>query len=97
MFKLSPRRNPRSKGFKVKHVLQICLLAGVCIWLVYQVKQSQVKKAQLAASIKDGDGIVKLGRKDLNPLREENVIEDARHKEEEEEEEKQECGRAKQA
>ncbi|XP_039053498.1 protein bfr2-like [Hibiscus syriacus] len=45
MFRVSPSRNQRSKGLKVKHALQICVLLGICIWLLYQVKHSGEKKA----------------------------------------------------
>ena len=86
MFKLSPRRNSRSKGFKVKHALQLFLLLGVCVWLAYQVKQSHGKKAEFRDKIKDGgDQILKLGRKDLKPVVEEIVDRNAGQKEEEEE------------
>ncbi|KAG6404189.1 hypothetical protein SASPL_136429 [Salvia splendens] len=73
MLRQSPRRNQRSKGMKVKHVLQVSVLLGVCIWLVlYQMphpsdagsfSQHGIKLSQklLAA------GDIKLGRKDLKP------------------------------
>ena len=67
MFKLSPRRNLRSKGFKVKHALQICLLLGVSIWLLYQVRHSHDKKASFGEGKKTGNEILKLGRRDLRP------------------------------
>jgi len=74
MIKRSPSRNPRSKGIKAKHVLQICLLLGVCFWLIYQVKHSHDKKKELEG--KDAsfsqktlshDVLPKLGRKDPHP------------------------------
>ena len=74
MIKRSPSRNPRSKGIKAKHVLQICLLLGVCFWLIYQVKHSHDKKKELEG--KDAsfsqktlshDLLPKLGRKDPHP------------------------------
>ncbi|KAG0451076.1 hypothetical protein HPP92_026422 [Vanilla planifolia] len=41
----SSSRNQRSKGgFRLKHVLQICLLLAICVWLLYQVKHSHDKK-----------------------------------------------------
>lgn len=40
-------RNQRSKGYKVKNVLQLCLLAAVCLWLLYQLKHSYDKKRAL--------------------------------------------------
>ncbi|KAG6762564.1 hypothetical protein POTOM_033073 [Populus tomentosa] len=74
MIKRSPRRNPRSKGIKLKHGLQICLLLGVCFWLIYQVKHSHDKKkeldekdANLSLSAHAYDELPKLGRKDLHP------------------------------
>ncbi|KAJ6896165.1 hypothetical protein NC651_022401 [Populus alba x Populus x berolinensis] len=57
MIKRSPRRNPRSKGIKLKHGLQICLLLGVCFWLIYQVKhpmtrrRSLMRKMQISLSV----------------------------------------------
>ncbi|XP_004230671.1 uncharacterized protein [Solanum lycopersicum] len=72
MYKQSPSRNHRSKGVKVKNVLQICLLLAVCFWLIYQVKHSHDKKKEFdeddaKSSIKSGsiNELVKLGRKDL--------------------------------
>lgn len=74
MIKRFPSRNQRSKSIKVKHVLQICLLVGVCFWLAYQVKRSHDKKREFEESDANslvktqiGDHIPKLGRKDLNP------------------------------
>ncbi|XVF39728.1 hypothetical protein PTKIN_Ptkin01aG0056100 [Pterospermum kingtungense] len=61
MLKQSASRNQRYKGFKVKHVLQICALLALCIWLLNQVRDTYDKK---------GTGIfqkaIKLGRKDLD-------------------------------
>ncbi|KAH7518166.1 hypothetical protein FEM48_Zijuj09G0142900 [Ziziphus jujuba var. spinosa] len=91
MFKRLPSRNNRSKGFRVKHVLQICLLLGVCFWLIYQVKHSHDKKKEFdkndanTSNRKLGDdGIIKLGRKDLHPDEITTKIE--KHVEEDEEE-----------
>ncbi|XP_059635803.1 uncharacterized protein LOC132277984 [Cornus florida] len=70
MLKQSPSRNQRSKGLKVKHALQVCVLLAICIWLLYQVKHSHHKKLALEESSgqnRQGHGILKLGRKDLNP------------------------------
>ncbi|XP_020104068.1 midasin-like [Ananas comosus] len=39
-------RNHRSKGFKLKNALQICLLVVVTIWLLFQVKHSYDKKSE---------------------------------------------------
>ncbi|EXC01134.1 hypothetical protein L484_025507 [Morus notabilis] len=76
MLKQSPSRNQRPKGFKVKHVLQICVLLAICIWLLYQVKHSNDKKAEyedssseISRKIQNGrDEIITLGRRDLRPL-----------------------------
>lgn len=75
MYKQSPSRNHRSKGIKVKHVLQICLLLAVCFWLLYQVKRSHEKKrefdekeAKLVADMERAGEIMKFGRKDLSRL-----------------------------
>nr|GLL45507.1 protein PFC0760c-like [Ipomoea trifida] len=73
MYKQSPSgRMNRSRGFKVKNVLQICVLLAVCLWLVYQVKQSHEKKKQfegnessLSQKIGSSDGGPNLGRKYL--------------------------------
>ncbi|KAH0977757.1 hypothetical protein GBA52_027476 [Prunus armeniaca] len=90
MIKRTHSRNQKTKGVRVKHFLQICLLLGVCFWLIYQVKHSHDKKAALAeknakSSIKNlSDGeLLKLGRKDL-PHQE--VIKNEKQQEEEEEE-----------
>ncbi|XP_010941976.1 uncharacterized protein [Elaeis guineensis] len=63
-------RNQRSKGLRVKNVLQLCLLAAVCFWLVYQLKHSYNKNMTLEER-KVSEKIVeseleflKLGRKD---------------------------------
>lgn len=80
MFRQSPSRNHRSRGFKVKHVLQICLLLAVCFWLIYQVKHSHDKKkefdekqSEVSAKSTNGDEILKFGRKELRP-KEDEVI-----------------------
>nr|GMD85903.1 myb-like protein X [Ipomoea batatas] len=73
MYKQSPSgRMNRSRGFKVKNVLQICVLLAVCLWLVYQVKQSHEKKKQfegnessLSQKTGSSDGGPNLGRKYL--------------------------------
>ncbi|GAB4853394.1 hypothetical protein Ancab_017572 [Ancistrocladus abbreviatus] len=92
MFKQSPSRNHRSKGIKVKHVLQICLLIAVCFWLWYQVKHSHEKKkefdsndAKIAAGVERGDGVIRFGRKDLPRV--EIATKDEKHAEVEEENE----------
>ncbi|KAF6142181.1 hypothetical protein GIB67_037099 [Kingdonia uniflora] len=80
MFRHSPSRNQRSKGFKIKQALQICLLLAVCTWLLYQIKHSYDKKKvydetskKISETMEDGHEVVlKLGRKDLHP----RVVED---------------------
>lgn len=77
MLKQSPSRSQRPKGLKVKHVLHICVLLAVCIWLLYQVNHSRDKKAaheensslEISQKMQNGrDEIIKLGRRDLHPL-----------------------------
>lgn len=92
MIKRSPSRNSRSKGIKLKHVLQICLLLGVCFWLIYQVKHSHDKKeefdekeAKVSVRAQSGDEILKLGRKDLHPGIQ-DVTKSEKHEDDEEEE-----------
>ncbi|KAJ0252031.1 hypothetical protein HA466_0128950 [Hirschfeldia incana] len=95
MRKQSSSRSQRgSRGIKGKHVVQICVLLGVCIWLIYQVKYSHDKKKEFyEADVKKStvlleseEGMVKLGRKDLLPgYHKQNEKE--KHVEEEEEEE----------
>lgn len=79
MLKQSPSRHQRSKQFKVKHALQICLLLAICIWLLYQAKQTCQKKPALeedssrTANLRNAYGILNLGRKGLDPQLEEIV------------------------
>ncbi|KAL8205141.1 hypothetical protein R6Q57_008692 [Mikania cordata] len=91
MYRHSPVRNQRSKGIKIKHVVQVCLLIAVCFWLIFQVKRTHDKKKEFDAnknhigiSSAAADAIVKLGRKDLQPKLEGN--EDTREQEDEQEE-----------
>ncbi|KAG1348113.1 cilia- and flagella-associated protein [Cocos nucifera] len=86
-------RNQRSKGFRVKNALQLCLLAAVCFWLLYQLKHSYDKKRALEENnLHTWDKLVenqpefKLGRKDP-PRGEENVSRNETHDKEEENEE----------
>ncbi|XP_074327729.1 uncharacterized protein LOC141665639 [Apium graveolens] len=74
MYRHSPTRNQRSKGFRLKHVLQICVLVAVCFWLIYQVKHSHDKRKQFdentaknSLNVEDNSVIFKLGRKDIIP------------------------------
>ena len=98
MKKQSSSRSQRgSRGIKGKHVLQICVLLGVCIWLIYQVKYSHDKKKELYEAdfkkstvlLESEEGMVKLGRKDLLPGYH-NQNEKEKHVEEEEDEEEEE-------
>ncbi|KAL2537286.1 spore wall protein 2-like [Forsythia ovata] len=88
MYRHSPSRNPRSKGIRVKHILQIFLLA-VCIWLIYQVKHSHDKKKEFDQSNKTSlrggvsNEILKLGRKDIHEKEEEMVAKNEKHGKEE--------------
>lgn len=93
MYKRSPSTNYRSKGIKVKHILQICVLLAVCLWLIYQVKHSHEKRRQFEAKdekvvgkiLSDGE-IQRLGRKDL-PRISESAKDGEKHEEDEEEKE----------
>ncbi|XP_028767788.1 cilia- and flagella-associated protein 251-like isoform X2 [Neltuma alba] len=92
MIKRTPSRNHRSKGIKLKNVLQIILLLGVCFWLIYQIKHSHDKKkefdendAKEAVRMQNADQIPKLGRKDLQPLKD-DIIQSEQHDEKEEDE-----------
>ncbi|KAJ9674130.1 hypothetical protein PVL29_023592 [Vitis rotundifolia] len=71
MLRQSPSRNQRSKGFKLKPVLQICVLLAICIWLLYQVKHFE--------KVGSGHEIMRLGRKDLHPELVEEGLENERH------------------
>ncbi|KAL2512046.1 RNA polymerase-associated protein LEO1 [Abeliophyllum distichum] len=88
MYRHSPSRNRRSKGIKVKHILQILLLA-VCIWLIYKVKHSHDKKKEFDQSNKTSlrggvsNEILKLGRKDIHEKEEETVAKNEKHEKEE--------------
>lgn len=94
MSRQTSNRNQRSKGIKVKHVLQIILLLAVCFWLIYQVKHSHDKKKEfdesdVKASISRGgsDTFIRLGRKDIHPQEEDTITNNEKHDEEAEEEE----------
>ncbi|KAK4722604.1 hypothetical protein R3W88_012837 [Solanum pinnatisectum] len=70
MLKQSSSRNMRTEGFKLKHAFQGFAMFLICLWLIYQVKQSYSKTNLGEKSLKEQDlqKAVKLGRKDLNPL-----------------------------
>lgn len=94
MLKKSPSRSSRSKGIKVKHILQIVLLVGVCFWLIYQVKRSHDKKKEfdqkdneITIKTQDGGGRLNLGRKGLDPQ-----VEEVHPGEKQEEDEEEETG-----
>jgi hypothetical protein len=75
MLKQSPSKNQRTKGFKVKHAIHICLLLAICIWLLFQVKPSHEKKTTYEESSKKTPEIIKSGRKELHPRVEETTLE----------------------
>ncbi|KAI3798950.1 hypothetical protein L1987_34237 [Smallanthus sonchifolius] len=87
----SPRRNGRTKGFKIKHVIQITLLLGVSMWLLYQIHDSDGKKSSVTRKISqksnnDNDSskdIFKLGRKVLRPKVKETKVDDEQNNENE--------------
>ncbi|CAI9764443.1 unnamed protein product [Fraxinus pennsylvanica] len=88
MYRQSPSRTQRSKGIKIKHVLQICLLLAVCFWLIYQVKHSHDKKKEFDESDSktslnraSSNEILTLGRKDIRPRVEETVTKKGKHDE----------------
>lgn len=66
----------RTKRFKLKHAFQAFVLLLICFWLIYQVKKSYSRsKVRLVENLEeksvkeqDGEQVLKLGRKDLNPL-----------------------------
>ncbi|XP_073006247.1 uncharacterized protein [Typha latifolia] len=78
MMRQSSSRNQRARSQRVKNVLQMCILAAVFLWLLYQLKHSYDKQQSLvekSSSIMNNideipQGLIKLGRKDL-PHREE--------------------------
>lgn len=75
MYKQSPGgRSNRSRGFKVKHALQICALLALCFWLIYKAKQPREKNTQfegkkdpvsLPKTVSIKSEVPKLGRKHL--------------------------------
>lgn len=93
MVKQSPSRNYRSKGVRVKHVLQICVLLAICFWLIYQVKHSHDNKAydeddaKMSLKTQVSDEVFRFGRKDLQPRLDETTLKNDKLDEEVEEEE----------
>nr|GEW04560.1 dentin sialophosphoprotein-like isoform X1 [Tanacetum cinerariifolium] len=55
MSRQSPHRNGRNKGLKIKHALQISVLLGVSIWLLYQVHHESEEHEEIRDN-KHGDG-----------------------------------------
>ena len=94
MLRQASSRNQRSKGFKVKHALQIGLLVAICIWLLYQVKHSHEKKRAfeergskfLNKVAENQADFFKFGRKDLPHIEETGSVTETHNKEEENEE-----------
>ncbi|THU74148.1 hypothetical protein C4D60_Mb04t30290 [Musa balbisiana] len=94
MMRQASSRNQRNKRIRVRYVLQICLLAAVCFWLLYQLKHSYDRKKALDEhdsrnlnNVVDGQlEILDLGRKDL-PHEKMMVSGDKGHMKEEENEE----------
>ncbi|KAJ4839385.1 hypothetical protein Tsubulata_040234 [Turnera subulata] len=79
MLRQSPSR--RSKGLKTKHVLQICLLLALGVWLLNQLKRSYSSKANVHEEINgkvssenllSEHQVIKFGRKELIPRVEES-------------------------
>ncbi|KAI3519354.1 hypothetical protein L1887_08397 [Cichorium endivia] len=93
MFRQSPRRNGRNKGLKIKHILQISLLLGVSVWLLYQVHQSDEKKPPIPSNITKklhnvvNKDMLRLGRKDLQPKVNEPTIQNKKETQEHQTEE----------
>ena len=92
MYKQSPSRNYRSKGIRVKHILQLCVLVAVCFWLLYQLKISHEKRKEfesndekLAEKVRSDGVIRRLGRKDI-PRITEIAKNGEKHEEDEEDE-----------
>ncbi|RWW83387.1 hypothetical protein BHE74_00008110 [Ensete ventricosum] len=94
MMRQASSRNQRNKRIRVIYVLQICLLAAVCFWLLYQLKHSYDRNkalddhdSRILNNVVDGQlEILDLGRKDL-PHEKMMVSGDKGHMKEEENEE----------
>lgn len=77
----------------MKHAVQISLLLAICIWLLYQLKNSHDKKAYVESSgtisgkMQDGNAKIKLGRRNLYPRVDETSLDIGRQKEKEDSEE----------
>ncbi|KAF9687455.1 hypothetical protein SADUNF_Sadunf02G0095200 [Salix dunnii] len=86
MSKQSPSRNLRSKGFKVKHFIQVFLLLAIGVWLVNQLRHSYDKKAayedstgKISEEVRSDNEVAKLGRKGLHPRVRETGLEIESH------------------
>ncbi|WCJ35626.1 hypothetical protein M5689_016870 [Euphorbia peplus] len=66
MLKQVPSRNQRSKGFKVKHFLQICVLIALFVWLFNRLMHSYDTQNPVSHEHILED-IANLGRKHLYP------------------------------
>ncbi|KAK8478801.1 hypothetical protein V6N13_103532 [Hibiscus sabdariffa] len=78
MIKPPATRNQRCKGLKVKHVLQICGMLALCIWMLHQFRNTFDKEGNiggLVQNVMSEHGAIKLGRKDLDPRTGEEVKE----------------------
>lgn len=98
MMRQSGSRNQRSKGgFRLKLVLQICLLLAICTWLLYQVKHSHDKKkafedkiSKIATKVTSKQPyLLDFGRKGLPLAKESDSISETRNKDDENEEEEE--------
>ncbi|XP_008790422.1 myb-like protein X [Phoenix dactylifera] len=91
MLRQVPSRNQRTKGLRVKHVLQISLLLAISVWLLYQIMHSHDKKSTYVernskSSLKLDESqtkIFKFGRKDLPRTVETDSVTESRIKEKE--------------
>ncbi|PIN21090.1 hypothetical protein CDL12_06214 [Handroanthus impetiginosus] len=90
MLRQSSSRNLRSKSVKVKHALWIFVLLAICMWFLYQVKQSYNKKGELEhkhtqvlQNEENEYHIMKMGRKDLKPRLQEVAEAFEKHEDEE--------------
>ncbi|KAL4311941.1 hypothetical protein GQ457_01G027160 [Hibiscus cannabinus] len=80
MIKQPATRNQRCKGLKVKHVLQICGMLALCIWMLHQFRNTYDKEG-LVQNVMSEHGAIKLGRKDLDPRSENNETGESRAEE----------------
>ncbi|KAK9002882.1 hypothetical protein V6N11_060458 [Hibiscus sabdariffa] len=94
MIKPPATRNQRCKGLKVKHVLQICGMLALCIWMLHQFRNTYDKDGKLVQNVMSEHEAMKLGRKYLDPrLRESENKETGEEVEESRAEEAEDDGR----